>query len=93
MSAIGLILDGFAAMLIAYGQWRVSVVTSAWLNLIDANMATLREGSYTHADLHIRTDGDQQMNRAVRFSRWISMAGWTLFVLGIALQVWATAIK
>src|SRR6478752_6496992 len=80
MDVWGLLLNGIGAVLIAAGQEIVAGVTAIWLRAHEAI-----SGGRGAAD---RVTGvDDQMDRAIKKTRWLSRIGWSLFVAGIVLQI------
>jgi hypothetical protein len=79
MDVWGLVLSGIGAVLIAAGQEIVARVTALWLR---AHEAILSRGEADRV-----SSVDNQMDRAIRKNRWLSRVGWSLFVVGIVLQI------
>ncbi|MGB9042139.1 MAG: hypothetical protein WCC81_06660 [Pseudolabrys sp.] len=83
MDVWGLILSGIGAVLIAAGQEIVAGVTAIWLRAHEAILGSL----LSRGDVHRVSGVDDQMDRAITKNRWLSRAGWSLFVAGIVLQI------
>jgi hypothetical protein len=83
MDVWGLILSGMGAVLIAAGQEMVASVTDVWLRAHETFLTSFVGGR----DVHRISGVDDQMDRAVRKTRWLSRIGWLLFVVGIVLQI------
>lgn len=83
MDVWGLILSGLGAVLIAFGQEIVAGVTGRWLRAHEAML-----GSLARRDDPDRIGGiDREMDRAVERNRLLSRIGWSLFVVGVILQI------
>lgn len=83
-TAAGLLLNLLGAVLIAAAQSRLFVVINGWLLALDFYVETTLEPKSPI----IRFEGwDKQMEAAVPRNRRFSTIGWSLIVIGYALQV------
>jgi hypothetical protein len=83
MDVWGLVLSGIGALLIAAGQEIVAGVTTIWPRAHESILGSLLSSGQVD-----RVSGvDDQMDRAITKTRWVSRIGWSLFVAGMVLQI------
>ena len=83
MDVWGLVLSGIGAVLIAAGQEIVAGVTTIWLRAHESILGSL----LSRGQVDRLSGVDDQMDRAITKTRWLSRIGWSLFVAGIVLQI------
>lgn len=86
MGSTGLILDGIAAIMIAYGQWQLGKITKLSLDSLGTNLQLVAQGKLESCDFAISARIDPHWERVAIRSRIVGMLGWILFVIGIGLQ-------
>ena len=88
--ATGLLFNVVGVIIIAAAQSRLFLVIKAWLLALDFYVETNLEKSSPI----VRFEGwDKQMERVVPWTRRLSALGWTLIVIGVALQIPAALPK
>jgi len=86
MGSTGLILDGIAAIMIAYGLWELGKITKLSLDSLGANLQLVAQGKVENCNFATSARIDPHWERVAIRSRMVGMLGWLLFVVGIALQ-------
>ena len=82
MEVWGLILNGLGAVLVAIGQEDVNRSIRLWLEALQVSSETAARGSGP-----VITGVDAHMQRSINRNRILSRIGWTVFVIGIILQI------
>ena len=83
MEIWGLVLNGLGAILIAIGQEDVNRTIKFWLTVLEFTKNTTTGGG----DIINIQGVDEHMARSIKRNRIFSRIGWTLFVVGIGLQL------
>jgi hypothetical protein len=83
MEVWGLVLNGVGAILIAIGQEDINRSIKLWLSSLELTKETTTAGG----DIINVRGADEHMTRSVTRNRILSRIGWTLFVIGIVLQL------
>jgi hypothetical protein len=83
MEIWGLVLNGLGAILIAIGQEDVNRTIKLWLTALELTKETTTGGG----DIINVRGVDKHMARSIKRNRIFSRTGWTLFVVGIVLQL------
>ena len=87
----GLVLNVIGAVTIATAQSRLFLVINGWLSALDLFVETYLA---KQSPIVVRFTGwDKQMERAVPVTRKLSALGWTLIIIGVALQIPAALPK
>jgi hypothetical protein len=79
----GLVLNGLGAILVAVGQEDVNRSIKLWLAALELTKETTTGGG----DIISVRGADEHLVRCVKRNRILSRIGWTLFVVGIVLQL------
>jgi hypothetical protein len=91
LAVVGLTLNVVGALIIASAQNQLFIVIDGWLTALDFYVETSIQ---QRLPITVRFEGwDKQMERQLPKSRKRAAFGWTLIVIGVAIQIPAALTK
>src|SRR5689334_13158141 len=82
MGVWGLILSALGAVIVAWGQSDIIRSVHLWLTALELE----KDSKNTRRDIY-NVVADKRMKRSIELNQWLAPIGWTIFIVGILVQI------